>query len=117
MNPAIAVPLLDLSTSRPLAYAYAPPPPEALAAVATSPLRFTWEWVNPPWSAPGGRGDGVTAVAVVTDDLETPLPPDVARRLSGLRLVRTFAADEGVFAYRTLVRIYRTAGPGNAPGR
>ncbi len=44
-------------------------------------------------------------------------PPDLARRLSGLQLVRTFAADEGVFGYRTLVRIYRPAGPGGASGR
>ncbi len=119
VNPAVAVPLLDLFTSKPLVHAYEPPPPDALAAAATSPLRFTWEWRSPPWYE-GAGGNGVpgdgTAVAVVTDDLEAPLPPDVARRLSGLRLARTFARDEGVFEYRTLVRVWRAPGPGG-PGR
>lgn len=115
VNPAVAVPLLDLYTSKRLVYAYAPPAPEALAAAATSPLRFTWEYVNPPWYAGGGAGDAAV-VAVVTGDLQAPLPPELARRVAGLRLVRTFAADEGIFEYRTLVRIYR-AGPGGAAGR
>ncbi len=117
VNPAVAVPLLDLFTSKRLVYADEPPAPETLAEVATSPLRFTWEYRNPPWYAPDGSdGDG-TVVAVVTGDLDAPLPPGLARRLAGLRLARTFAQDDGVFEYRTLVRIYRADRPGSTPGR
>ena len=109
VNPAVAVPLLDLFTAKRLVYAYEEPTPEALAAVRTSPLRFTWEYRNPPYYADGSAGEG-TAVAVVTDDLEAPLPPGLARRLASLRLARTFAVDERVFQYRTLVRVYRAVG-------
>jgi hypothetical protein len=110
VNPAVAVPLLDLYTAKRLVYAYEPPPPEALAAARTSPLRFTWEYRNPSYYGDGNATSGA-AVALVTDDLEAPLPPSVVRRIVGLRLARTFARDEGVFEYRTFVRIYR------APGR
>ena len=105
VNPAVAVPLLDLYTAKPLAYAYVPPSPEALAAVRTSPLRFTWEYRNPAYYAEARPGPDA-AVALVTDDLEAPLPPDVARRIAPLRLAATFARDEGVFEWRTLVRVY-----------
>jgi hypothetical protein len=114
VNPAVAVPLLDLFTSKRLVYADTPPSAETLAEAATSPLRFTWECRTPPWYADPGGG-GAPAVAVVSGDLETPLPPALARRLSRLRLVRTFAQDEGIFEYRTLVRIYQADGPGGAP--
>jgi hypothetical protein len=107
VNPAVAVPLLDLYTRKPLAVrdAVAPPPP---AGLATSPLRFTWEVPPPPWYAaqPGGRD---AAVAIVTDDLAAPLPDVVRARVAGLALARTFDLDEGVFGWRTLVAVYRPA--------
>lgn len=112
VNPAVAVPLLDLYTSKPLVHAHEPPPPEALAAARTSPLRFTWEWRSPAYyGADGAAGRGRAAVVVIGDDLDAPPPPELARRLAGLRLARTFAVDEGVFEFRTLVRVYR-AEPG-----
>jgi hypothetical protein len=105
VNPAVAVPILDLQTSTPLVHACEAAPVEELAAARESPLRFTWEWRCPPWyrgSAPAG-----SAVVLVTGDEGQPLPPDVERRIAGLQLDRAFLADEGVFEYRTLVRVYR----------
>jgi hypothetical protein len=107
VNPAVSVPILDLYTRKRVAYAYEPPPPEVARAFERSPLRFTWEYRNPAWYE--GPAEGHAAVAVITGDLEAPLPPDLERRLAGLRLARTFAADEGVFEFRTFVRIYRPA--------
>lgn len=108
VNPAVSVPLLDLYTAKRLVHAYAPPSAEEVRAARDSPLRFTWELPDPGYGAPPGA-DAPAAVAVITDDLAAPLPPALARRLAGLRLVRTFAADEGVFEHRTLVRVYRPA--------
>lgn len=108
VNPAVSVPLLDLYTAKRLVHAHAPPPGEEVRAARDSPLRFTWELPDPGYGAPAGA-DAPAAVAVITDDLAAPLPPALERRVAGLRLVRTFAADEGVFEHRTLVRVYRPA--------
>lgn len=116
VNPAVSVPLLDLFTAKPLRHAYEAPSPEAARAARESPLRFTWEYRNPRHYARRAE-DGPAAVVVITDDLDAPLPADLRRRLDGLRLARTFARDEGVFAHRTLVRVYRDAGAAGDAGR
>jgi len=105
VNPAVSVPILDLFTAKRLVYAYEPPPRPPGAE--TSALRFTWEYRNPAYYAPGVEAARV--VVVVSDDLGEPLPPEVRRRVSGLGLARVFAVDEGVFGHRTLVRVYRAA--------
>ncbi len=108
VNPAVSVPILDLFTAKRVVYAYEEPPASVSKAAERSPLRFTWEYRNPRYYADGGAAAGA-AVVVISDDLEEPLPASAERRLSGLRLVRTFAKHEGLFAHRTLVRVYRAA--------
>jgi len=115
VNPAVSVPVLDLFTAKQVVYAYEEPTPEAALAARESPLRFTWEYRNPRYYA-GARAGGRAAVVVISDDLDAPLPPDLEARLAGLRLARSFAADEGVFEHRTLVRVYRAPEPRSAPG-
>lgn len=105
VNPAAAIPILDLFTAKPLvALGPALPRPEGRGA-DVSPLRFTWELGIPRWCAPRTAG-GSAAVALVSDGV-TPLPAKVAERLQGLALDHTFDADDGVFRHRTQVRIYR----------
>lgn len=113
VNPAVSVPLLDLHTGKRLAFraANARPPP----GVQASALRFTWEHRTPGWY--GGEAAPGSAVVLITDALEAPPPAEVERRIAGLRLAATFDADEGVFAYRTLVRVYRAEGAGAARSR
>ena len=103
VNPAVSVPLLDLHTRKRLVYR--DPRAPAPSGVETSALRFTWEHRTPAWY--GGEAGAGAAVVVVSDELEAPLPPEAAGQVAGMRLAATFAADEGVFAYRTLVRVYR----------
>lgn len=106
VNPAVSVPLLDLHTRKRLVFRDpGTPPPEG---VETSALRFTWEHRTPAWY--GGEAGPRAAVVVISDDLEAPLPEAAARRVAGLRLDATFGADEGVFGYRTLVRVFRAEG-------
>jgi 4-amino-4-deoxy-L-arabinose transferase-like glycosyltransferase len=106
VNPAVAVPLLDLYTSKRLVAAGPPAAPPAAAALATSPLRFTWAYALPPWYE--GEPGGADAVVVVSADPDA-LPTDARARLACFRRERVFAADEGVFGWRTSVAVYRRA--------
>ncbi len=110
VNPAVAVPILDLFTRKELLHhgEATSPPPEA--RLAESALRFTWEVRTPAYEPPDGD-DPTSAVVVITDDVGRPLPERLRKRLEGHRLARRFAADEGVFQYRTLVDVYRAATP------
>jgi hypothetical protein len=110
VNPAVAVPILDLFTAKKVIYSYETPSPSQMEKVKTSALRFTWELRDPGYYAPGDD-EGGAAVAVISDDVGGPLPEHVAHRLEGYRLARSFRAYEGVFPYRTMVRVYRTEPP------
>jgi 4-amino-4-deoxy-L-arabinose transferase-like glycosyltransferase len=114
VNPAVSVPILDLFTTKQVVYSYEEPPPSYSRSAQHSSLRFTWEYRNPRYYA----GDGAAAsaaVAVISGDMGEPLPAHVESRLSGLRLARVFAVDEGVFEHRTLVRVYRAAAVTSGP--
>jgi hypothetical protein len=115
VNPAVSVPILDLFTRKRLLHRAEVPSAADLERARASGLRFTWEWRDPPWYAPGPEDDREVAVVVIADDLDRPLPPRAARRVEGLRLDRTFTADEGVFRHRTLVAVYRPPPTGTPP--
>lgn len=107
VNPAVAVPLLDLHTRKRVIYRrdlipLPPPPPEALAL---SPVRFTWELPAAPFHlAPPEQRAPVVLVMSAPDQA---LPPAVARRLAGYAEAADLATGDGVFRFQTLVRIYR----------
>lgn len=108
VNPAIAVPLLDLHTGKRLVAGAAPGPPPA-ASVSHSPLRFTWEYRNPSYYRTPAQDDRALPVAVVASEDTAILPRWLAERLAGHRPAREFAESENVFGYRTFVRIYLPA--------
>jgi hypothetical protein len=108
VNQEISVPLLDLFTKKRLVHRPAPPPPPA--GMRESALRFTWEWRTPAWYV-GEAGPGA-AVVVISGEPGMPLGEDLAGRLRGHRLARSFAASEEVFRHATFVDVYRAAGPG-----
>ncbi len=116
LNPATWVPLLDLETHRTLAYEYEEPSPATMELARGSPLRFTWEYRNPPWYL-GREAGRAAAVVVVSGDLAGALPPPLASRLAEYRLARELAADEGAFRAKSFVRVYvpaRVASPDSA---
>jgi 4-amino-4-deoxy-L-arabinose transferase-like glycosyltransferase len=117
VNPAVAVPLLDLYTRKDLVYAYQVPLRSSLKRLEESPLRFTWEYRNPAYYA-GDPAGGDAAVVVISGAVGQPLPESMERRLRGYRLDRVFAADEGVFRFKTMVAVYRAMSrfPGQGEG-
>jgi hypothetical protein len=107
VNPAIAVPLLDLHTRKRLAYRsdLSPLRPRAHDAEATSPVRFTWELPDARFFlAPPARQ---TPVVLVMSAADQPVPQAVASRLADYAEVQQFAMTDRVFRHQTLVRIYR----------
>lgn len=104
VNPAVSVPLLDLFTGKRLVQAEAqtPEPPKG---VEVSALRFTWEYRKPDYYR-AAEAEPPRAIAVISQDQETPWPEPLARRLEGYRLAKRFSGWEGLFGYRTLVDVY-----------
>ncbi len=107
-NPSVSVPLLDLYTKKRIRYQYHPefvPPPKD---IATSALRFTWEFKNPKYY----QGDDVqesntTIVAIGGEaDGSRTLPESVKKRMEGYRLLKRFDTASDPFRYKTIVEIY-----------
>lgn len=105
---SVSVPILDLFTEKNIIYKYEDkrfrPPREE---IEKSPLRFTWEYRSPRYHLNNRQSDVNTAIALVSEDAEEELPEDIRNRLEGYYLSKVFGTYEGVFQYRTTVRIYR----------
>ncbi len=107
VNPAVAVPLLDLYTRKNIFYRYDPSSFPQGKDVATSPLRFTWEYENPVYYRGGGEyARGNIPVVVLSEGPSAPLPEGAGGGLKGYRLLREFAAYEGIYSFRTTVAVY-----------
>ncbi len=112
VNPAIAVPILDLFTDGRILYDYGMnsawigrPPEEE---IITSPTRFSWEFRNPAFYEPA-RGERAvkTAVAVISGRPGQELPEQVRERIKGMRVYRVFDRyGPGLLRYRTIVTVY-----------
>lgn len=108
VNPAVAVPILDLHTGKRITYRHDPsffPPGEGTEA---SSLRFTWEYKNPEYYEKM-RAEGSRAVVVISDREGDGPAEDSENRMSGFRLIKTFSASEGIFQFQTFVSVYRAA--------
>jgi len=107
VNPAVAVPSLDLYTDKKIRYRHQDPysgtglPKDLLI----SPFRFTWEHRNPSYyeyeTLPAGAG-----VVVIATGPGTPLPPGIKKRTAGLREAARFNASTGIFRFQTFVTVY-----------
>ena len=107
VNPAVAVPVLDIFTEKRIHYDYHDVlSPASRREITNSALRFTVDYKNPPYYESGGHAGKERLVAVISENADDALPADVSRRIAGYKLLRTFGANEGIFRYRTCVRIY-----------
>ncbi len=114
VNPAVAVPILDLFTDKEVVLSKASPNVPWPASINTSPVRFTWD--APYRLSPGaGLADAgrTAAVAIISDGARRPLPDSVLRRVAGYDRIREFAVSDRVFRYKTIVTIY---GPSETAG-
>jgi hypothetical protein len=102
----VAVPIIDLFTLKTIFHKEDVFRERANEDVGLSPLRFTWQFRNPLYyKNPEYRIDP-DVVAVISDSAKTLLPAYLAQKLAGFDLVKSFDADEGIFRFRTSVRVY-----------
>ncbi len=107
VNPSVAVPLLDFYTRKGIVYRYHPdwfPPPQDLA---TSSLRFSWEFRDPEYYRRSGQQENNILVIIggETENIQSA-PPAVRSRLQDFRLLKKFAAASDPFRYKTIAEVY-----------
>ena len=105
VNPAVAVPLLDLFTGAKIAYHYDSGPAPTSIEWATSPVRFTREYRNPKYYTgdPVPRG---AAVVVISGGPADDLPSSLRQRMGASPVVKRFATSSDPFRYKTIVDVY-----------
>lgn len=108
VNPATAVPVLDIYTRKTLVYEYEPIPPEVLERVKSAPLRFTWELSLPGYYSPksGTKNKNIDALVIISDDLKRPLPQDIQNKASRYPLQKKFNQSSNIFQHQTFVTVY-----------
>jgi len=102
----VAVPIMDLFTRKTLIVDERIPVSQTPAEAGLSPLRFTWEFKNPSYYRNAGRSANIDTVAVISAGAGEELPSYLITRLSGFQLLKSFGEHEGIFNFRTSVRIY-----------
>jgi len=98
VNPAVAVPLLDIFVKKKIVYAQERHEPPGSLDVERSPLRFTWRYRNPAYYGAAETREG-EFMAVISD--RRPETPE------GYEIARIFDRYDGIFRFRTFVTVYR----------
>ncbi len=106
-NPSVSVPVLDYFTKKNIIYNYENISYQPFEKIEKSSLRFTWGYKNPEYYTGNKYSKENTAVVVISDDTNDALPESIEKELAGYRLSGVFNIFEGVFRYRTGVRIYQ----------
>lgn len=98
VNPAVAVPLLDIFVEKDIVYEQkAHSPPESMR-VETSPLRFTWRYKNPPYYRAEDAEEAEILAFISDKRPETP---------EGYEIAGIFDRYDGLFRFKTFVTVYR----------
>lgn len=111
VNPAVAVPILDLFTEKEIVYHHDPDLTLPFKKVEKSPLRFTWEYKNPEYYLPNRsvRGENSTIVVISNGPLKD-VPDDISEKIKGYESVRVFDTSTGIFRYSPVVSVYLRGG-------
>lgn len=111
VNPAAAVPVLDLFTDKRILYDYKKNmrfgPRLSKRRLQKSSLRFTWEYKNPAYYADSSKYTGkTTAVVVISEDPGQTLPACIEALKRKDPGSKVFKISTGIFRYRTIVTVY-----------
>ncbi len=112
VNPAASVPILDLFTRKQISYNYDMKKPVSAGKIEKSPLRFTWEYKNPPYyEMPENTKKSSAAVVIVSDGSPGELPSEIRKKIAELNETETFDIRDEIYEYQPVVTVhYRTDG-------
>lgn len=113
VNPAVAVPVLDLFTKKQLIYNYKEKklPDEELSR---SPFRFSWEYKNPPYYEPTEKTAAEqNAVVVISDRAAPRLPEYIKQKIAEYRNSISFELTDFIYEYQSVVTVYYNAASGH----
>jgi hypothetical protein len=106
VNPATAVPVLDIYTHKTLVFEHEPIKPEVLERVKSAPLRFTWEFSLPGYYSPSSGTKNIDALVIISDDPKRPLPQDIDKKTSLYPFQKIFNQSSNIFQHQTFVTVY-----------
>jgi hypothetical protein len=106
VNPAVSVPLLDLFTKKKVHYSYLPSFVDRPRDFLTSPLRFTWEYRNPPFYAEAGANERRAAVVFIRGGPDIPPPDALLRETKEFPKSRSFNISTDHYIYKTFLTVY-----------
>lgn len=112
VNPAVAVPILDLFTDSEIVYRPSSMPRPAPEELARSSLRFTWELRNPGYYGPDNKGQGDAVVVVAGAHFPVSMPPEVAARIGTLSGSQAYSTAGDPYRYKTMVTVYHRVNRG-----
>jgi 4-amino-4-deoxy-L-arabinose transferase-like glycosyltransferase len=107
INPAIAVPLLDLFTMKKIIFDYKPGTSSPDMDVNLTPFRFTWEYKNPGFYFPdAAAATGKKAVLVISGRTRETVPQAIKEKASAYKRTKQFITANPFYEYQTLVTIF-----------
>jgi hypothetical protein len=106
VNPATAVPILDIYSSKNLVYEYEPVGAETLERYKTSPLRFTWEFPLPEYYSPDAKTKDFGALVIISDNPNRTVPQDIENKISVYPVQKKFYQSSKIFQHQTYVSVY-----------
>ena len=108
VNPAIAVPILDLYTEKEVHYQYDLVFKPSFEEIKESSLRFTWEYRNPEYYAVRDNDlKDKKAVVVISNGPLKALPEHIEQKVKGYKNVKAFENSTGLFRYSPFVQVYQ----------
>lgn len=102
INPASAVPLLDLETRKRIVYEDGNAPCICGDEMLTSAFRFTWSYKNPSYYLPEKSAPEPRITAVISDLGQKSELTDKENQM----FLREFSVSEGRFTFKAFARVY-----------
>lgn len=107
INPAVAVPVLDLFTKKQLIYNYQREKKMSDEELSRSRFRFSWEYKNPPYyEVMQENRQDKRALVVISDGVATRLPAAMQLKIAGYGKKVSFNSTDNIYQYQSFVTVY-----------